>query len=354
MQRLSKIVLFLVASLCTIAAKSQETKAVVTSGDPSVSLKIDTRLDGTVTTYGGDYYGGSVPETQAGFEGTYLKMIVNGRINERFSYSFRHRMYKDNGNPKSFFNSTDWVNLTYAPDDRYTITVGKQVVLVGTEEYDYAPIDVYFASYYWNHCNPYQIGVNIGYRVDDGNQLYAQMTNSPYSTESLENMFAYNLMWYGTIAPWLTTKYSVNMMEYQKGRYINYIALGHRIAIDRFSIDIDYMNRYAGHHTKFFKDFTVSSKIDLKVGNRFNLFAKGGYDQNKAQGRDVDNPLDTYVLPGTSRGFWGCGVEYSPIVDRRNKVRFHAYWHSSSDDMPSSNTFTVGVRWQMDVFDLKF
>lgn len=353
MLKLRRIVL-LAAATFALCANAQEETPVVSAGDPSVSLKIDTRLDGSVNTYHSDAEGIATPDTKAGFEGTYLKLIVNGRINDKFSYSFRHRLYKDNGNPKSFFNSTDWVNLTYSPDDRYSFTVGKQVVLVGTCEYDYAPIDVYFASYYWNHCNPYQIGVNMGYRIGDGNQLYLQMTNSPYSTESLENMFAYNLMWYGTVAPWFKTKYSVNMMEYAKGRYINYLALGHQFNFDRVSVDFDWMNRYAGLHTSFFKDFTVSSKIDVRVGNRFNVFAKGGYDQNKAQNKYTDAPLDTYVLPGTSRGFWGCGVEYSPIVDRRNKVRFHAYWHSSTDDTPGYNTFTVGVRWQMDVFDLKF
>ena len=178
MLKLRRIVL-LAAATFALCTNAQEEKPVVSAGDPSVSLKIDTRLDGSVNTYHSDAEGIATPDTKAGFEGTYLKLIVNGRINEHFSYSFRHRLYKDNGNPKSFFNSTDWVNLTYAPTDRYSFTVGKQVVLVGTCEYDYAPIDVYFASYYWNHCNPYQIGVNMGYRIGDGNQLYLQMTNSP-------------------------------------------------------------------------------------------------------------------------------------------------------------------------------
>ena len=57
------------------------------------------------------------------------------------------------------------------------------------------------------------------------------------------------------------------------------------------------------------------------------------------------------MTPGTDRGFWGCTVEYHPIVDRKNKVRIHA---SFNKDYKYNSTLLIGVRWQMEVLKLNF
>ena len=50
MLKLRRIVL-LAAATFALCANAQEEKPVVSAGDPSVSLKIHTRLDGSVNTY---------------------------------------------------------------------------------------------------------------------------------------------------------------------------------------------------------------------------------------------------------------------------------------------------------------
>ena len=319
-------------------------------GDRSISVKMDVRFDGEVTGYAADDASGSGSEYDGGFVGRYLKLLVNGKIDERFSYSFRHRMYVGQKDPKSFFNATDWANVTFAASDRISVTAGKQMICIGTIEYDYAPIDVYFASDFWNHVSPFQIGVNVGIKIGKGQQLYAQVTNSPFSTEALENIYAYNVIWYGKVARWMNTIWSVNMVEYEKGHFINYIALGNKFLFGRVQADLDYMNRYAGKGTAFFQDFSLHGKLSYAVSESVNLFAKGGYDVNKAQDEDAYFVYDRYVMPGVDLGFYGAGIEYFPVKGAKQSLRLHAFWHSNTSN-PVPQTFNVGLRWQMNVLE---
>lgn len=319
-------------------------------GDKGVSVKMDVRFDGEVTHYGNDDVQDAGEESDGGFVGRYLKLLVNGKIDERFSYSFRHRMYVGQTEPRSFFNATDWANVTFSASERFSVTAGKQMICIGTIEYDYAPIDVYFASDFWNHVSPFQIGVNVGIKVGKGQQLYAQVTNSPFSEHSLENVYAYNIIWYGTIANWFNTIWSVNMLEYERGHFINYIALGNKFNFGRLSADMDYMNRYAGKGTAFFEDFSLHGKLSYALSDCVNIFAKGGYDVNNAQDEDASFVYDRYVLPGVELGFYGAGVEYFPVKAAKQSVRLHAFWHSNTSD-PIPNTFNIGLRWQMNVLE---
>ena len=97
-------------------------------GDPSLSIKMDVRFDGETTRYDG-------APSEGGFAGRYLKVLMNGKINSKFSYSFRHRLYVAHSDPKSFFNATDWANVTYHHNEKLTVTAGKQMVCIGTIEY---------------------------------------------------------------------------------------------------------------------------------------------------------------------------------------------------------------------------
>ncbi|MBQ7772872.1 MAG: hypothetical protein IJ383_02205 [Bacteroidales bacterium] len=337
--KLLHVLLVFCFSLLSAAAYGQGNA----SEDPGISIKLDARFDGEMTK--------GEEETDGGFVGRYLKLLINGRINEKFSYSFRHRLYVDHQNPKSFFNATDWANVTYHHNEKLSITAGKQMVCIGTIEYDYAPIDVYFASDFWNHVSPFQIGVNVGFAPDKNNKFFIQMTNSPFSTRELENIYAYNVIWYGKVAGWYSTIWSANMIEYQKGHFINYIALGNKFEpCHRLEMDLDYMNRYAGKGTAFLEDFSLHGRVSYAVSESVNLFAKGGYDVNRAQDVSAGFVYDRYVLPGVDLGFYGAGMEYFPIKDARQSLRLHAFWYSNTSD-PVPHTFNIGVRWQMKVLE---
>ncbi|MBQ2400128.1 MAG: porin, partial [Muribaculaceae bacterium] len=192
-----------------------------------VDLKIEVRAD-----YQREYNDGHSIEENCGFRGKYLNMAISGNINDHFSYSWRHRFNKMIGsNGSSFFDATDWVWLAYNINN-FEVSAGKQVVGIGGYEYDRAPIDLYFCSEFWNNVACYQFGVSGAYSFNEGkDKLMFQFCQSPFRTIN-PDMYAYNLMWYGNHGIF-SSIYSVNMMEYAPGRFINYISLGNKFTIDR-------------------------------------------------------------------------------------------------------------------------
>lgn len=339
-----KVLLVIVAVLGTfITTFSQENDA------SKISIKFDARFDGGYNMYKNS--GNTKTDDKFGFAGKYFKLLVDGNISDRFSYSFRHRLYLDNGNtPKEFFGTTDWLYLKYRIDDNFFISAGKEVVNIGGYEYDRAPIDVYFWSDFWNNVNPYQSGVTVGYTTPDNNHtVKLQVTNSPFSSKAFEGIFAYNAIWYGNIGCFAPI-YSVNLIEYEKGHFINYISLGNRLTFGNLVWEVDYMNRASSEQKNFFADFSVLSRIAYTINEKFMIFAKGGYDQNKAQDADAGFIYDRYVLPGVKYAYYGLGAEYYPIKKLKNTLRIHAYWYTNNSE-PSMQSFNIGLRWRMNVFD---
>lgn len=334
-----------------VCAGTSAQEVDLTSGNPEVNIQIDSRFDAQVNTFGKDAEGVR-PDTEKGFKGSYLLLLISGKINDQFSYGFRYRMYKDNNTSAEMFNATDWLYLRYQADDRWAFTGGKQAVMIGTMEYDLNPIDVLYGTDFWNHVNPWSVGAAAEYRLNAGNTLSFQVTNSIFSAKAFDSLLAYNVMWMGKVADWWQVLNSVNMIEYDKGQYINYVALGNRMKIGRCQLDLDYMNRYGGKGTPVFTDFTVSGKLEWNTTDRVTLFTKAGYDQNHSQKADADFVIDRCVLPGVERVFYGAGIQYFPLVSRHNTIRLHAFWNSSNDK-PRCQTFTVGLRWQMDLLRLK-
>lgn len=320
--------------------------------DSIISIKFDVRADAVYNN--SDYFKEGAQEN-FGFAGKYLKFALSGNISDKFSYAFRYRIYKDNGTPSDFFGSVDWVYLAYQINKNFSISAGKEVVAVGGYEYDKAPIDVYYWSDYWNNLDPpFQFGTSFNFHSTDGNHtLKFQVTNSPFSKQSLEGLFAYNLIWYGKMN-WFESIYSVNFMEYEKGNFINYLALGNKFTFNWFSWELDYMNRASFKQDNFFADFSVVSNMNFALSDHWNLFVKGGYDQNKAQDATVlrEMAYDRYVAPGTQYAFYGAGVEFYPIKSLKNLLRVHAfvYGNNAKGAQAQVLSFNLGIRWQMKVF----
>jgi len=311
---------------------------------PSVRLKFDTRFDLTTKIPVQDSL-----STLSSFDGKYLNIILEGEINDKFSYKYRQRMILSSKlEYQSFFNATDWLYLTYKINNFY-VSGGKQIIAIGGFEYDSAPIDLYFWSTFWNNVTCYQIGGTVNYKTtDDKHSIGFQITNSPFSTQTLQGIYAYNLIWYGNFNKF-NTIYSLNRIEYEKGHYINYIALGNKFGINNFSVELDLMNRFSERQNDFFADYSVIGNLKYSVNDKIIIFIKAGYDQNKAQEPTSMFYYDRYVEPGTECLFYGIGVEYFPIKDKKD-VRIHAVW-ASTNDLLQYNTFNIGVRWQMNVFE---
>ncbi|MFA7082199.1 MAG: porin [Bacteroidales bacterium] len=320
--------------------------------NPKVRLKFNTRFDfEAISPTNKD------SAASSGIHGKFFNIMLDGEINDKFSYSYRQRFSinavdnfqiagKDN---KSNFHPIDWAYLNYKINDAFTLSAGQQVVMIGGWEYDYAPIDQYFWSDFWNNVYCYELGAMINFTSKDGNHnLGFQISNSPFSTKTFSSLYAYNLIWYGNM-DWFKTIYSVNMIEYQKGHFINYIALGNKFTFGAFSLDLDLMNRASAEQRNFFADYSIIGDAKYSFCGKFNAFVKAGYDENSAQNKRDAFVYDRYVLPGTKYFFLGAGLEYYPIKDKKD-VRVHAYW-TSNNAKPRNNIFNLGLTWNMKVLE---
>ena len=175
---MKRIVLIVACLLAFAQAFSQE--KIITLN----TLNLDTRADFTYENYLGR------DSVAHGFAGKYLRFRLDGNIT-----------------------------------DRFYISAGKQVVAIGGWEYDADPIDIYYGTDFWNHVCCYEMGFSLNF-LDKSkkNHFLVQMTNSPFISSAMESIYSYNLMWYGDFNVFKTA-YSVNMIEYKPGSFINYISL---------------------------------------------------------------------------------------------------------------------------------
>jgi hypothetical protein len=319
--------------------------------DPTVNLKVEARFD-----YQYDDIDGNAVDNNSGFKGKYLNMQLSGNLTDKISYSWRQRFNKSSYDG-SFFDATDWINLNYAPNEHWDLNGGKQVVAIGGYEYDRAPINIYRGSEFWNNIPCYQFGISGTYSFTGKcDKLMLQVCTNPFHKEiGNSNTYSYNLMWMGSHKH-VSTLYSVNLIEYMPGKYINYIALGHMFNYGPASLELDLMNRASSHQTFLFRDASVMADLGVKVSQPVKVFAKATYDVNH-----TNSGADFTVMPGTEITMVGAGVEYHPFHIKNQDIRFHAaYFYSwgkngnEAGTLQNKQSFVeVGLTWSMDVLRAK-
>ena len=266
-------------------------------------------------------------EFNSGIDGKYFNFEMKGSFLQDFSYRVRQRIDMYAGSSK-----TDFMILSYHANKNWSFTAGKMPLAVGGWEYDLAPIDVYYASMFWNNFACYDVGGQVEFHTNDGNHdIIFQVTNSPFTTSKFQSMYAYNLIWYGNMGP-LTTSYSINMIAQNRGEYINYIALGNLFDFGKFDFYIDFMNRGFLDQSDFFLgDFTLIGEAKYAFTDKFTGVVKGGYDRNKhsyveyKDGHPQYIPFDYTVTPGVEYSFAGLGFEAYPYKGNQN-VRLHGFF----------------------------
>lgn len=299
-----------------------------------------------------DHIDGEKNDANSGFKGRYINLILKGNLSDKVSYAYRQRFSKAFSS-SGFFDATDWVYVTYTPNDRWAFSGGKQTVAFGGYEWDYAPIDIYQYSEYCNHVLCYQFGVSAAYNLNASNQLTFQICESPFRTNH-PDLYAYNLRWNGSHGAY-SNIWSASMIEYMPNHYINYLALGNRLDFKGGHFLLDVTNRYSGgYETGFLDDLTVTTELHIQPTKELNLFAKYGYDKNKANGGDI------LVWKGTEFHQAGVGLEYYPLHGS-NSLRLHANvfhnWGKNGHPDPvlsdKETVVNVGLTWRADLLNIK-
>ncbi len=315
-------------------------------------LRLETRFD-----YQQEHLQGGKINDNSGFKGRYLQFRMDGQIAEGVTYSFRQRINKPAADA-SFFDATDWLSVTYSKSN-WAMSAGKQVVGIGGYEYDGAPIDLYFCSEFWNNIACFQVGVSGTYTTDSMNDRFMlQFCQSPFRANPLNinnsEMFAYNAMWYGAHG-FYNSIWSVNMIEYLPGKFINYIALGNKFTFGDFELDLDIMNRAVSAKDFFGKDMSVMSQLKWNPLDRLSIFAKYTYDFN-----DSDTPGDWCVAPGTRITRFGGGLEFYPVKGSKD-LRIHLnYCYTDGVNaspagalLPQQSIVDAGVTWKINLLKIK-
>ncbi len=276
------------------------------------------------------------------FQGDYLNLHIKGTLSETISYRVRQRLNKDI-EAKNPFKATDFLWIRWQPNDHWGFTFGKQGILVGGYEFDSPPIEVYYYSAFCNGMSQvYAFGATAHYTPVPGQTISLQFIPSPISPPT-QNTYSYNLYWNGSFFPRWKTLWSVNLVEDEYHRKMNYIALGNKFFFGPLVVDVDYINRTAAGHPRFFSDGTVIGKAIYSVG-KWNLCTKVGYEWNDAMNVDENGLSYDLVLPaGNNYLYYGAGVEYFPLGDET--VRLHAVYFRDNHD--TVNNFDIGVTWRM-------
>ncbi len=340
---MKKAILTAFLALAATGMKAQENEIL--------SLGLEARLD-----YMQEYQQGDKINDASGFKGRYLNLRMDGNLGAGFSYSYRQRLNKLHADA-AFFDATDWIHVTYA-NRNWSVSAGKQVVGIGGFEYDGAPIDLYFCSEYWNNIPCYQIGFSGAYTTDDTNDRFMlQFCESPFRRNAANilnrEMFAYNLMWYGS-HEFYSSIWSVNMIEYLPGRFINYIALGNKFTFGNFTIDLDIMNRAVSAENFMGKDMSFMFNFRWSPLERLNVFVKCTHDFNNS-----DEAGDWCVTPGTNITRIGGGLEFFPLKHSKD-LRLHLnYCRTDGENIaagalqPKQSIIDAGVTWKMNMLKIK-
>ena len=301
----------------------------------------------------------------AGFGGDGLYLNIDGKISKNLSYSLCQRFFSSQGDDDSAFDNTDWLTLSYEVGS-FSFTAGKDVVMVGSFEYDAYDIDSYFDmnSMFYNTFGCYQWGVKAAWTPSEERSIALQVTNSPFSFYPREdNLYAYNLAWSDG---WdcYSSLWSVNMFEYEHGKFVKCIALGNMFYIGNLSLGLDCIALDANLKDRVDDQLTINFMPSYEFGNKFRLFGKLGWERVgedlpydftgeylSAEDMALANKENIYTLPaflvaGQDYWFYGAGLEYFPIKDN-DSVRLHAVW--ASNNFTNRHSINVGLTWKFDV-----
>ena len=369
---MKKLLTFLVAMFVmagsTISSQEVNSSATLSGGASSAEdVTMENVVNGAPqitldTRFGYEHHSSG---RKGGFGGDGFLLNVDGKIG-KFSYSLNHSLSSPVGDDATIFDATRWLTLSYELGN-FTFTAGKDALMVGSFEYDAYELDCYYemGSMFNYNINSWLWGVSAMWTNNAETTSFAfQAANSPFAFAPKEdNLHAYSLAWYGMWEKYQSI-WSVNMMEYESGKFVKMLALGNMFYFGDFELMLDYVARTADLSDGLGKDYTLTVQPAYNFGKSLRLFGRLGVEKT-----DDDVPYDflgeylpvedkmlaneenecvmpAYIADGKEYIYYGAGLEYFPMKENKN-VRLHAVW--ASNNYTKRNMFNVGLTWKFDV-----
>lgn len=347
---MKKILVLTVALLCYFCTYSQEAKT--SDNIPTLIISPRIEVNPHIGLSEGGYYGSD-------FGATSLYTFLDGTIGEHFSYSMSNHwlsttpgaLYRDpfRSDEADFI---DWLTISYNIGG-FTFTLGKESILYGNYEIDYADIDQHaeVCSSFWNKSMTYQWGGKVEYCFsDESSTLAFHFASSPFGERPFASkLFCYSLKWsgeYGCFAP----IWSANLIEYERGVFVKTLGLGNGFFFDNLSVEFDAMYRHLKYDGDNHEALAVC-KVGYTFKGKVELFAKGGYEY--FSGIDIFGWKDDFgfiptdvSLCGGNYAFYGAGVNYYPLRNS-DALRLHAV--ISSNNYSNSLAMSFGATYHFDL-----
>ena len=348
---MKRLLVLLVAMLGYFCTYSQEVKEESRIPDFIVTPRFDVNPYAPIKGgYSGFEFGNSS-----------LYTFLDGSVGN-FSYSMSNHWFAgDWESTKGLYQNTfrsneydfiDWLTLSYTAG-QFTFNMGKDVLAVGSAEYDYNDVDIHYplASTFWHKNTAYQWGASVDFTTKEENTtLRLQFASSPFGERPFASkLFAYSLHWtgeYGCFTPF----WSVNFFEYERGKFVNLIALGNAFYLGDFTIEVDYMNRATSIKNFFNQEFTVNAQLIYNYADKVEVFAKGGYENYNNSDifkSEYESEYDIWYIPTDNTlcpRYWyaGGGVHYFPLRESRD-LRLHAV--AAYNSFANSVSITIGATY---------
>ena len=283
-------------------------------------------------------YGEARMSYQEGLSADYVNVVLDGNITPSLSYFWRQRFNKPLFDPAIPLNATDMLYLQWDISDKWSLQGGKIPVVVGGYEFDDAPIDLY----YWDAfagglADVYAIGGNFIWKPAPQQSVMLQLSQSLLGF-GFKDVYHAALLWYGQIAPWWKTIYSVNWMDDPTHTGLGILGLGNRFEMGPLAMELDFQYRTALRGAGIFSaDYGVIGKLELALPF-IKVFAKGGYDYN------WNCPID--VMPEQYRFFYaGGGLEVFPLDNEDLRLHAVTWWNTDVRRI----IYSIGVTYRFRV-----
>ena len=338
-----------------------------------------------------------------------LRFEITGRLTDRISYRFRHRLNRSNAAMKAdnFAKATDMMFVSYKLNDKVELTGGKVCQMWGGFEYDENPMFIYQYSDFGEYMDIFFGGAHVSYKPVPTQEFVLQVTHTDNGSmedyygcqpvavdmeksktkllEESHNPFTYIFNWNGNFANNLIqTRWAAGIQTQARGEYSKVVMLGQQLTLPRLQCYFDYMERWDdvdryGFASKeldsktltysvntihplyygdteslgfYFNDFHLRSmvaKARWTITPKWKLMLKGMYEV--ADVRSVD-ALKNYR---TALGYFG-SLEYYPVRSQDFRIylaylgRHYDYSRRCGLADRSTNRIELGMMYRIKCF----
>ncbi len=315
-----------------------------------------------------DFQDGEYLGTKFKFE--QFRLEFKGYVHEKVFFRFRHR-YTSDFEPQSIdkiIKGVDFAYLRFDLSEKWQFTFGKTYADWGGYEFDLNPIDIYEYSDIIEMADNFLTGGEVHYNANKNHSFGFQVLDSRTGSfddiyDSVPNIqasktpLAVVFNWRGSFFDGkFSTIWSYSVFNEAENMFKNYIALGNKLALNKFTIMYDYkismedldrtgiisnevpdnIYNYALKNTLYFSHWL---KVDYRFAPKWQISLVGIYD--KAKWLNDADPLKTTDDWRTAYTFIPT-IEYFPWDDLN--LKFYMGYVGRIFDYSDYATSRVGLK----------